>query len=150
MTRQHPRFPEVLTAGGAIGLLAVASQLFSVYRENDAASPLGRLTLMAAALPHFPVMVVAIGFLLWGSWSTAGRSLRWTITGGLGILALAALVLLPVLIQDAGSHAYGVAQGQLLRFRFQVVRYLLYLGGLACLLLWSLWKYRRSAAPTSA
>jgi hypothetical protein len=144
MSERLTRFPELLTASGAIGLLAVVSQLFSVYRDSDPGSPLGRFSLMAAALPHLPVIVVAIVLTLWGSWSTAGRGLRWTITGGLGILALGSLVLLPVLIQDAGSHAFGVPQEQLLRFRFQVVRYLLYLGVLAGLLLWSLWKYRRT------
>jgi CDP-diglyceride synthetase len=141
MSRPRPNFPDLLTAGGALALLATASQLLSVYRDHDAGSAAGRFNLMVAVLPYFPVIVAAIVLLLWGSWATTRAGLRRTITILLGGIALLLLVLLPVLIRDAASQANQIPTGQVLRYRLQVVRYLLYFGVIPVLLLRVLWRY---------
>jgi hypothetical protein len=114
-----------------VALLSLASTFFSQLREGDPDTPTGRFALLTSALPYFPQLMAATALAVYGGWKAAGRGPRWAAWGALGALGLASLGLFYRVIQDAGLLAHGVPAAELMRFRLQVVRGLLYFGTVA-------------------
>jgi len=111
------RFLPILALGGAVILLHQGLDLFSVIGEADAATPTGRLGLVAVLWTRGPVLLAADVLLV----MAAVLSSRSPALVGLGIahllLGMAALAEAPYFLVDAASMAGSIAIPELTSFR---------------------------------
>ena len=118
------RFLPILALGGAVIMLHQGLDLFSVIGEADAATPTGRLGLVAILWTRGPVLRGADVLLV----IAAVLSARTLALVGLGIahllLGAAALVEAPYFLVDAASMAGSIAIPGLSSFRITVLRIL--------------------------
>ena len=139
----------VLLVGGAIGVLSVGGQFFTLYSDSDLSTPIGRFKAMAVAIEHFAPLLGATILLLAGSWSSDRRVLRGLVAGCLVLIVLLCLAGIPFMLPDARRLASGVVGAEVTRFRGQVTREFLYLISMASVLSFALWKFVRRTPLTA-
>ena len=118
------RFLPILAFGGAVIMLHQGLDLFSIIGEAEAATPTGRLGLVAILWTRGPMLLAADVLLV----LAAVFSSRTPALVGLGIahllLGAAALVEAPYFLVDAASMAGSIGTPELTSFRITVLRIL--------------------------
>ena len=124
-------------------MLTVLGQLVSLYGDTDLATPIGRFRAMSEGLGHFAPILIASLLLVWGTWNTDSKDKRGIIAGVMILMVLFCLIALPFQVPDAQQLSSGVIPVEVRRFRFQLVRAIIYLTGTIALLGVVIWKYVR-------